>query len=494
MAGNKINEQKAKTIFNIATLNLSVSKWIGLVVCVMLVLLLAWWQKDYLSHLLGCDKAFTKSDTRFKVLILPFKQLCDGKYDVGYVIKEHLMELDEKETLNIALYYANIGIGNNFTGDSAIYYMQYHHADFVVYGQYQDKNCGGKGKDEYCINYQTSPEWTKHMDEKNSSNTSNGIQMGNLGDILNGALITNIEYVVYYAAGVAQLNQANYLKSIAHYSKTISLKPDEVRGYYGRGFAYYSQQEYAKAIADFSKAIELGPKLAAAYNNRGSAYTYLKEYAQAIADYNKAIELDPKLAVAYCNRGSAYADQQEYAQAITDYNKAIELDPNDADVYYNRGRIYNELKEYAKAIADYNKAIELNPNDAIGYNNRGIVYKTLKEYAQAIADYSKAIELDPNDAAVYNNRGIVYADLKQYAQAIADYNKTIELNPKYARAYNNRGIAYANLKQYTQAIINFNKALSLLNSSDPFVETVKQNLQNAKQAYSFSLSNISLPL
>lgn len=69
------------------------------------------------KHLLGFDKVFTKSDTRFTVLILPFKQLCDDKRDVGEVIKSRLMELDKNDTLNIALYYANIAISDNFTND-----------------------------------------------------------------------------------------------------------------------------------------------------------------------------------------------------------------------------------------------------------------------------------------------------------------------------------------------------------------------------------------
>ena len=224
------------------------------------------------------------------------------------------MELDKKDTLNIVLYYANIAISDNFTDDSAAYYMQYHHADFVVYGQYQGKNCGGKGKDEYCINYQTSPEWTKSMDEKNSRNTSNGMQMGNLEDIRNGALTTNIEFVVYYVAGVAQYNQANYLKSIAHFSKTISLKPDDGSGYYGRGNAYYSQQEYAQAIIDYNKAIELDPKYANAYNNRGFTYYKQQEYTQAIADFNKALSLldsnDPFVATVKQNLQDAQKQQK----------------------------------------------------------------------------------------------------------------------------------------------------------------------------------------
>ena len=177
-------------------------------------------------------------------------------------------------------------------------------------------------------------EMAKVIQQKEPSlgtqNTITRMQMGNLDDIRNGALTTNIEFVVYYVAGVAQYNQANYLKSIVHFSKTISLKPDDVSGYFSRGNAYYSQQEYAQAIIDYNKAIELDPKYAAAYNNRGLAYANQQEYAQAIADYNKAIELDPNDADAYNNRGLAYRNQQEYDQAIADYNKALSLlDPND---------------------------------------------------------------------------------------------------------------------------------------------------------------------
>ena len=481
MAGNKINEQKAKTIFNIATLNLSVSKWIGLVVCVMLVLCLAWWQKDYLSHLLGFDKAFTKSDTRFKVLVLPFKQLCDDKRDVGEVIKSRLMDLDKSDTLNIALYYANIAISNNFTDDSATYYMQYHNADFVVYGQYQDKNCGGKGKDEYCMNYQTSPEWAKSMDEKNSRNTDKGMQMGNLEDIRNGALTTNIDFVVYYVAGVSQSNQENYLKSITHFNKAIKLDTKNVKAYYNRGNAYRYLQKYTEAIADYNKVIELDTNDATAYYNRGDAYADQEKYSQAIADFSKAIELEPKFAfIYYYKRGDAYDAQKEYPQAIADFSKAIELEPKFAAAYNNRGLAYYYQQNYPQAIANFSKAIELKPKYVVGYIGRGRVYDVQQKYAQAIADFSKVIELDPKYANAYHNRGNAYADLKEYAQDIADYSKAIELNPKFAKAYYNRGIAYYNQQKYAQAIADFNKALSLLDPNDPFVATVKQNLQDAK--------------
>jgi tetratricopeptide (TPR) repeat protein len=114
------------------------------------------------------------------------------------------------------------------------------------------------------------------------------------------------------------------------------------------------------------------------------------------------------------------------------------------------------------------------------YYNRGLAYYNQQKYAQAIADYNKAIELDPNDADAYYNRGIAYADQQEYAQAIADYNKAIELDPKYAYAYYNRGIAYYNQQKYAQAIADFNKTLLLLDPNDPFVATVKQNLQDAK--------------
>lgn len=127
--------------------------------------------------------------------------------------------------------------------------MQYHRADFVIYGQYQDQNCTGKGKDEYCMNFQTSPEWAKAMQEKHSRNTDQSMQVGLLDDIRNGNLTANIEYVLYYVAGIVAYQKKDYKKSVVYFSSAIERKESDVKAYNNRGNAYNELKQYDKAIA-----------------------------------------------------------------------------------------------------------------------------------------------------------------------------------------------------------------------------------------------------
>lgn len=105
---NEINTQKARTIFNIGNLKLTIQKRYIVALLMVMVVLFAYAKQDNIKHYLGWDKAFAENDTRFRVLVLPFKQLCDGKRDVGEVIKDRLEQLSQDDTLDIGVYYANI--------------------------------------------------------------------------------------------------------------------------------------------------------------------------------------------------------------------------------------------------------------------------------------------------------------------------------------------------------------------------------------------------
>ncbi|HNL07133.1 MAG TPA: tetratricopeptide repeat protein [Chitinophagales bacterium] len=265
---NLISTQKARTIFNIGNLTLTIRKRYIIALLMTMGALFAYSKQDNIKHYIGWNKAFPKNDKRFKVLLLPFKQLCDDKRDVGDVVKDRLEQLSKDDTLDIGVHYADIPISNSFNDDSANYYMEYHRADFVIYGQYQDKNCTGKGKDEYCMNFQTSPNWAKEMQEKQSKNTEKTMQMGFLDDIRNGNLTVNVEFVLYYVAGKANYQKADFRKSVAYFTKVIKRKKGDALTYNNRGNAYRNLEQYDKAIADYNKAIALNPNDVNAYNNR----------------------------------------------------------------------------------------------------------------------------------------------------------------------------------------------------------------------------------
>ncbi len=214
-------------------------------------------------------------------------------------------------------------------------------------------------------------------------------------------------------SGLRCQNNANYEKSIAHYTEALKLKPDYVEAYNNRGNVYASIGEEDKAISDFSTAINLKPDAAEVYNNRGTIYVGIGRYDQAVSDFARAVELKPNLALASYNRGVAYLKKGDFDTAIADYTTAIELNPNYADAYNNRGVTYHRKGDFDTAIKDFNTAIELNPDDAETYCNRGEAWMHLHEWDKAKADLTVARDKGVDIIASFHNDYESVADFEQ---------------------------------------------------------------------------------
>lgn len=98
--------------------------------------------------------------------------------------------------------------------------------------------------------------------------------------------------------------------------------------YIDRGRTYIQQDDYDRAIADFTKAIQLDPESASAYNHRGVAYASKLDFDSAIADFDKAIQFDPLLNNAHYNRGLAFSRKGDEARARADFAIEEQLFPH----------------------------------------------------------------------------------------------------------------------------------------------------------------------
>ena len=137
--------------------------------------------------------------------------------------------------------------------------------------------------------------------------------------------VTDDNWLIHNARGVAYSGLGNYRQAIEDFSKAIEIKPGYPEAYFNRGVVYKGLGNYKLAIEDYSRAIEIKPRYADAYNNRGNAYSALGNYMQAIEDYSRAIEIKPGHVAAYNNRGSAYLNQGDNISGCRDARKACEL-------------------------------------------------------------------------------------------------------------------------------------------------------------------------
>ena len=165
-------------------------------------------------------------------------------------------------------------------------------------------------------------------------------------------------------------------------------------------------------------------------------------YSDSETLWKMTIARNPDCWMAHDSLGSSFKEKGQFYEAVNQYQEAIRLNPNYAGAYYNRGIAYTKLGQYQLAIESYNEAIRRTPDNAFYYNNRGSAYYKLGQYQHAFDDFSQAIRFKPDYANAYYNRGVAYSRSDQYPLAIEDFNKAIQLTPDNADAYNNRGIIY----------------------------------------------------
>lgn len=318
--------------------------------------------------------------------------------------------------------------------------------------------------------------------------------------------------------------------TIADYTKTITLNPQDTDAYKLRGRAYLKQEKYDLAIADFAQAIALNPQDSITYKWGGKAYLEQGKYDLAITAFTQTITLNPQDAVTYNLRGKAYFEQGKYDLAVTDYTQAITLDPHDADFYYSRGNVYKKLAKYELAKSDYAQAIALNPTleeflgeqssdenkvkqekvDTVVKNNvqeeetdyysQGYSFFNEGNYGAAIAEFTQAINLNPQNALAYFNRGCVYHEQGKYnlkmasndrgmfGAAINDYTQAITFNPQFVEAYRNRGIAYADQGKYDLAIADYKQAITL-NPQDALAYFNRGNAYGKKRKQKLAIAD-----
>ena len=386
--------------------------------------------KNFVAEIFTNNRIFEKDDPHFKILIVPFNKICEeGGFDIGYVIKDRLDDMNKRDSLNLKINYFNYGITDNFNEDSARYLMKYHYADLIIYGSYATTNCNAEG-DEVCFNYITDSIWD--LGNVQSNMLSNEFQSAGFKEISEGRLQGNIDFIIYWIAGLSEYRQREYRSALIKFlyiDETLQISGKEI--YNKIGQTYYKLVQYKLAVVYFNKAINLCKQsndieyLAIAFNNIALTYSDLGDYEKALEYQQKALNIREKvlepdhpniatsynnIAITYCNLGNYKKALEYHLIALTIIEKVLEPNhPNIAKTYNNIAATYHSLGNYDKALKYNLKAITIrakvlepsHPDLAISYNNIALTYSYLGNYKNALEYNLKAIDicekvLDPN--------------------------------------------------------------------------------------------------
>src|ERR1700749_3803594 len=147
----------------------------------------------------------------------------------------------------------------------------------------------------------------------------------------------------YFKLGQQAFFDGDFKAAVNHLEKSCVIDSTNASALWMLGYSYYHSESYKKSIAAYTRVISIKPADGSAYYYRARAENYLARDNQLT---------DP--------------DKEKYfLGAIVDFTKAIAIDPNNTEnnvkFYQNRGIVYREYGEF-----------KLQPNSQTYDRTRGI--------------------------------------------------------------------------------------------------------------------------
>jgi tetratricopeptide (TPR) repeat protein len=146
-------------------------------------------------------------------------------------------------------------------------------------------------------------------------------------------------YIGYDALASALRALGDLDGAIAHYEKTIRIKPTCGRAHYYLGWAYQKQGKLDKAITHYFQAVYLQPDYVPAYNNLAEILYRQGKIDSAVQICRRGLRAVPGSAILHSNLGMLLDTQGHKEEALRELQRAIQLDPNSNDVR----RVFNTI-------------------------------------------------------------------------------------------------------------------------------------------------------
>ena len=264
-------------------------------------------------------------------------------------------------------------------------------------------------------------------------------------------------YLYYYNRGLNYL-KLNFLeKSIADFSKSISLNPDYESSFYNRSLVYFRMNDFLQCIEDCNTTINLNQKHSRAFYKRGQAKIKAGDRADALRDLNQCLLIQPDFSDALKERAVLLVESGNSEAAITDLNEALKYNPNDISSK-------EKIRVLQESSTSFHSEEKDSINPAFAFHIRGLAKISVGDYEGALEDYNKAIRIDPKNSQFYYYRSLAKYGRSDQAGALddrkgafEDQEKALKLNPEDSKAILYKAIIEANIRKNSDFVIPSNQ-------------------------------------
>ncbi len=472
---------------------------------------------------------FTRTDSSFNILILPFEPLEDCKIKESKVeetLRRRLLELKEEKKMNI-----QVKIDTNqlcpTTFEEGRKIGKKFGADLVVWGDYFEK-CF-PDTDIACLKYYYLKDTTYNI---KSFGKTGYEKIESMVDLKKGYLQNDLDYLIYWTLGIEAYNRKKYNQALQYFKfngKIKSKNYDDILFYSANCYnniglydsclftlnillernnlnegAHFNLAKllmdhygrYREAESHFLKAININQNFFEAYSELAFLYyNYDQYYDKAKHHLIKALQINPNFAAADNNLAIIYeSNYQNFDSARIYYKSALKNDPDMIEAYINLADLYeSKLDSFQLSKSCYEKALKIDDNNPELHASYGFVLqKYYKDYKNAEKQYLEALQLNSNYDKPYNYLGILYIEhYKDRDKSKEYYLKALTINENFYDAHNNLGNLLMNyFKDYKNAELHFLRAIKIDSSRfeaiynyASLLKTQYSNFRKAKKYY-----------
>lgn len=284
-----------------------------------------------------------------------------------------------------------------------------------------------------------------------------------------------------YNSGLAALKGSNLVSAAEHFTKVLTLTPDDAMTQMLLGYVRLKQERYDEAIQILQSAERNGAKLdvrsrAIIQNNIGMAYWNQKQYSSALPAYQKAVALDKDYVDARYNLAFALLAQNRAKEALPLFTALTTLNPRDPMLQDGLGQSYEALANWTQAFAAYRRAIALNAKDSSYPLNLGLALLRSDPDGNiagrrdlAIGYLRDATTLNPQGAPAFLQLGLLLIEKKRWPEAQDTLRRYVVLKPDDFLGVFNLALSYDYAGKFGEALRHYNKAETMA-ANDPAVK------------------------
>lgn len=246
-------------------------------------------------------------------------------------------------------------------------------------------------------------------------------------------------YISYEKLADIETARGNTDKARKYLHKYLGLNSQNPDIWAKLGNTYFSDAQYLKAVKYYKKSLSINSEAYWIYHNAGLALIKSNDsrsFATARNCFKSALRLNHKYVPSLNELGLYYQNSYNAVKAKEYFLRAIKVDPAYKYPYFNLAKIYKENGQNERAKIFLLKAIKLDPNYASALNYLGTIYYEENKYISAMYNYARTIEADPSFKYAYYNIGLIFENQGKMKKAHSVFEIAKKYDPDYSLANN----------------------------------------------------------